>query len=165
MQTLTQNPAKGLTFRAANPSQTGVYVNGQTVGLIQAHPDLGLRWEYRAYSDWDKPFVVGTYDECVAIAKRELDPSQQPVEATVTHIATESTPAYLSAGTSWRVSGSQWVTEVEVRTIEGETYRVQAPVSFVRKLSVGSTVELYPTKFGVALRWPSRPVRRQPTAT
>ena len=160
MQTLTQN---ALEFRATNPSQTGIYINGKAQGLIQTHPELGLRWEYRSYAAWDKPFV-GSYDECIALAKRELDPAQQPVEATVTHVSTEAIPAYIAAGTSWRASGSQWVTEVDIETIEGEFYRVRVPISFARKLSVGTTVEAYPTKLGVALRWPTRPVRRSAIA-
>ena len=158
MKTLTQT---ALEFRAANPSQPGIYVNNEVIGLIQAHPGLGLRWEYRSYAAWDKPFV-GTYEECVAIAQKELDPSQQPTEAVVTAIATESTPAYLATHSSWRAVGAGYVTEVTVRTTDiDEVYTVQAPSTFARKLSVGSTVELFPTKFGVAIRWCKKPIRRQ----
>ncbi|NEZ64637.1 hypothetical protein D0962_17890 [Leptolyngbyaceae cyanobacterium CCMR0082] len=73
MQTISKT---ALEFRVANPSQTGIYANGDVIGLIQTHPELGPNhWEYRSYSNWNNSFI-GTYDECKALAEAEyLNPS------------------------------------------------------------------------------------------
>ena len=163
MQTVTQSPSKGESqIVASSPTQHHVKWNGQVVGMIQCSPELGLKWDYTRYSEYPKAFV-GTYDECVEAAQADYDAAHQPeaIEATVTHIANDSKPAYVHRRTSWRVSGSHNEVTVTVQ-VDDEVYEVLTPTSFARSLTKGSVVELFPDKYTgrLCIRWTRKPVRR-----
>ena len=159
MQTLTQSPTKGLEFRQTHDTQYVIYRGDRTLGHI-AFNITAMRWEYAPYAQSVK--VVGTLEECKASA--EADYEDYLNQSTVTYISGKSTPAYLAVGSSWRMVGSGYVTEVTVRTRDNETYTIKTPSEFARQLSVGTTVQLFPTQTGVAIRWTRKPVRRQAIA-
>ena len=156
MQTLTQSPTKGLEFRQTHDTQYVIYRGDRTLGHI-AFNITAMRWEYAPYAQSVK--AVGTLEECKAAA--DADYEEWLNQSVVTHVSSKSMPAYLAANSSWRTAGDGYVTEVTVRTRDNETYTIKTPSEFARQLSIGVTVQLFPTQTGVAIRWTRKPVRRR----
>ena len=121
-----------------------------------------LKWEYSRYSQYPKISAGDTTEECLSAA--EADYEEWLNQSVVTHISSKSMPAYLATNSSWRTAGDGYVTEVTVRTRDNEIYTIKTPSEFARQLSVGTTVQLFPTQTGVAIRWTRKPVRRQVAA-
>ena len=137
-----------LEFRQTHPNQY-LIIDADT----RVHGHIGfdatsMRWEYAPYAQSVK--AVGTLEECKAAA--EADYEEWLNQSVVTHVSSKSMPAYLATNSSWRTAGDGYVTEVTVKTRDNETYSIKTPSEFARQLSVGTTVQLFPTQTGP---WPS----------
>ncbi|MEM9804653.1 MAG: hypothetical protein AAF959_05190 [Cyanobacteria bacterium P01_D01_bin.56] len=151
MQTLTST---ALEFRRDDTQVVIFDPSGQNLGHI-GFDITRNQWCYTPYGQPVK--AVGTLEACKAAA--EADYEEYLNQSTVTEIGTLA-PTYALTGTSWRVAGAGCSAYVKVRTRDNEEYKVLVADSFIRRLRVGSTVQLCHKDGALYLQWTRKPVRR-----
>lgn len=151
MSNLAQKP---LEFRHEDTQFIVVDPDGRNLGRI-AYDLTAHRWEYNPYGESTK--TVGTLEACKSAA--EADYEEYLNQSIVIEIGTLA-PTYALTRTSWRAVGAGRSAYVKVRTRDNEEYKVLVADSFVRRLKVGSVVQLRHRDGSLYLQWTRKPVRR-----
>ncbi|MEM9264561.1 MAG: hypothetical protein AAGA46_03460 [Cyanobacteria bacterium P01_F01_bin.13] len=158
MKTLQQKPSSGLTFTHQDTEFAITTPDGRNFG----HIGYDLTRHQWCYIPFGQPIkATGSLESCKAAAQSDYE--EWLNQSVVTEIGSVA-PTYILTRTSWRAVGPGFSAYVQVRTRDNEQYKVLVADSFVRRLRIGSTVQLCHKDGKLYLQWTRKPVRRTAVA-